>query len=292
MSNLTTGKIILLLFSILLFTVCILNYFNHTYIKAEFNKMDPMPNRMGVYYKGYRLGTTRKIKISKDFKTTYLYITLNQRGLELPKNIRVKIKQYDDDTKFVDIIYPSSPMLSYIKNGDTIVGEPTSVDFDNISETNQQHLDDLSKKGENFLTSATNATDSLSGMFDIISEILQENRENLYQSSTSLKNSMQNIENLTKKFDVEISSEIIRNSAQNLEITTHNFANTSKDFTAISGNFTKSSSEFNVLIPKLDKLIDTVQYISCNVNDIINGIKTTLQKRLGGARIIFGQTVK
>lgn len=47
--------------------------------------MDPMPSRMGVYYKGYKLGTTSKLKISKDFKTTYLYITLNQRGLQLPK---------------------------------------------------------------------------------------------------------------------------------------------------------------------------------------------------------------
>lgn len=292
MNNITVGKIIIFLLIFLAAIILLLNYFSHTYIKAEFDKLDPMPNRMGVYYKGYKLGTTRKLKISKDFRKTYLYITLNQRGLELPKNIKAKIKQYDEDTKFVDIIYPPAPMLSYIRNGDTISGEPTTVDFDNISETNQQHLDDLSFKSENFLTSATKTTDSLTEMFSLITDIIEENRENLYQSSTSLKNSMKNIEDLTQKINAEITSDIIRKSAQNIEITTHNFANSSKDFTTISGNFTKSSSEFNILIPKLDKLIDTVQYISCNVSEIITGIKMTLKKRLGGARIIFGQTIK
>ncbi|MBQ7126443.1 hypothetical protein IJO12_05090 [bacterium] len=179
-----------------------------------------MPNRMGVYYKGYKLGTTRKIRISKDFKTTYLYITLNQRGLELPKNITVKVKQYDDDRKFVDIIYPSSPMLSYIKNGDTIKGEPTTFNFDNISETNQQHIDDLSRKGENFLSSATKTTDSLTEMFSVITDVIEENRENIFQSTTSLKNSMRNIEDLSQKLNDEITRDIIKKSAQNIELTT------------------------------------------------------------------------
>ena len=59
MSNLTTGKIVLLIVLILLSLYLIWSFFTHTYIRAEFNKMDPMPSRMGVYYKGYKLGTTR-----------------------------------------------------------------------------------------------------------------------------------------------------------------------------------------------------------------------------------------
>jgi len=183
-------------------------------------------------------------------------------------------------------------MLSYIKNGDTIKGEPTTFNFDNISETNQQHIDDLSRKGENFLSSATKTTDSLTEMFSIITDVIEENRENIFQSTTSLKNSMRNIEDLSQKLNDEITRDIIKKSAQNIEITTYNFANSSKDLTSISGNFTKTSSEFNVLIPKLDKLIDTAQYISCNISDIVKGVKTTLQKRLGGAKLIFGQTIK
>ncbi len=280
---------LLVLITFLLFSIYM--YLNHTYIKAEFKKMDPMPSKMGVYYKGYKLGTTTKLRISKDFKTTYLYIRLNQRGLELPKNISVKIKNYDEDTKYVDIIYPSAPMLKYIKSGDIIKGE-SSFTFNGISDINQAHIDDLSEKGENLLSSATKATDSLTEMFDLINNILDENRENIHASTTSLKNSMANLEDLSNKVNDEITRQTIRNSAQNLEQVTANFAYSSKDFISISGNFNKTSSEFSVLVPKLSVLIDAVQLVVCNVNEIIVGVKKTLQQKFGGARLIFGKPIK
>ena len=80
-------KIILVLLLVIGAISFLFDYLNHTYIKAEFNKMDPMPSKMGVYYKGYKLGSTTKLKISKEFRTTYLNIKLNQRALQLPKNI-------------------------------------------------------------------------------------------------------------------------------------------------------------------------------------------------------------
>lgn len=296
MNNLTFGKILTLILLIITLIIVITNYFNHTYIKAEFNDMDPMPDKMGVYYKGYKLGSTSKVKISKDFKTTYLFITLNQRGLELPKNITVSIKQYDkdeQDSKYVDINYPTAPMLSYIQTGDTIKGVPPSgINLDGISETNQQHLDNLSAKGESFLTSAKETTDSLTSLFDMIYSILDENKDNIYASTTALKNSMQNIENLTNKINNEFSEEIIKNSAQNIEQTTKNLANSTNEFVTLSGNFNQSSSEFKVLVPKLSRLIDTIQLVICNVNEIISGLKNTLKHRFGGARIIFGKPIK
>lgn len=296
MNNLTFGKILTLILLIITLIIVITNYFNHTYIKAEFNDMDPMPDKMGVYYKGYKLGSTSKVKISKDFKTTYLFITLNQRGLELPKNITVSIKQYDkdeQDSKYVDINYPTAPMLSYIQTGDTIKGVPPSgINLDGISETNQQHLDNLSAKGESFLTSAKETTDSLTSLFDMIYSILDENKDNIYASTTALKNSMQNIENLTNKINNEFSEEIIKNSAQNIEQTTKNLANSTNEFVTLSGNFNQSSSEFKVLVPKLSRLIDTIQLVICNVNEIISGLKNTLKQRFGGARIIFGKPIK
>lgn len=298
MTNFTAGKILLWIILILSACTIVTTYFSHTYIRAEFNKMDPMPPRMGVYYKGYKLGTTRKLKISKDFKTTYLYITLNQRGLHLPKNITARIKNYDEDTKYVDIIYPSSPMLKYIRTGDTIKGE-SGFTFSGVSDINQAHLDNLSEKGESLLSSATKTTDALTELFDLITEILTENRSNIHDSTTSLKNSMANLEtttlnlkDLSQKTNDEITRQTIRNSAANIEATTSNFANSSKDFISISGNFNKTSSDFSVLVPKLSVLIDAVQLVVCNVNDIVVGIKKTLQQKFGGARIIFGRPMK
>lgn len=296
MNNLTFEKILVLILLIIALGFVIINYFNHTYIKAEFNDMDPLPDKMGVYYKGYKLGSTSKVKISKDFKTTYLFITLNQRGLELPKNITVSIKQYDkdeEDSKYVNINYPSAPMLSYIQTGDTIKGlTQNGINPDGISETNQQHLDNLSAKGESFLASAKETSDSLTSLFDMIYSILDENKENIQESTTSFKNSMKNLENLTTKINNEITEDMIKNSTHNIETTTLNLANSTNEFVSMSGNFNKSSSEFKVLVPKLSKLIDTILLVICNTNEIILGIKNTLKQRFGGARIIFGKPIK
>lgn len=294
----TTGKILLIIILILLILGIGATYFSHTYIKAEFKQMDPMPPRMGVYYKGYKIGTSTHLKISKDFKTTFLYIRLNQRGLQLPRNISVEIKNYDEDTKYVDIIYPRAPMIRYIKTGDVIQGKST-LSFNGISATNQMHLDNLSEKGETLLSSATRTTDSLTEMFDLITDILTENRANILASSTRLKDSMgnlqdttENLRDMSKKINDGVTKQSIKNSTANLELITSNFANSSKEFVSITGNFNRTSSDFTVLIPKLSTLIDAVQLVVCNVNDIILGLKKTLQQRFGGARIIFGKPIK
>lgn len=292
------GKFLFWLLIFILVLIVIANYLNHTYIKAEFNKMDPIPSKMGVYYKGYKLGSTSRLRISKDFKKTYLYITLNQRGLHLPKNIRVKIKKYDNETKYVDIIYPKRPMIRYIRTGDTIKGD-TEFIFSGISDINQAHIDDLSEKGGDLLSSAKKTTDSLTEMFDLVTDILGENRENILNSTTSLKNGMKNLEQTTQnmkamsnKINDGITKQNIQNSTKNIEQMTSNFANSSKDFISITGNFNKTSSDFSVLVPKLSTLIDVVQMSICNVNDIILGLKKTLQQKWGGARIIFGKPIK
>lgn len=292
------GKFLFWLLIFILVLIVIANYLNHTYIKAEFNKMDPIPSKMGVYYKGYKLGSTSRLRISKDFKKTYLYITLNQRGLHLPKNIRVKIKKYDNETKYVDIIYPKRPMIRYIRTGDTIKGD-TGFIFSGISDINQAHIDDLSEKGGDLLSSAKKTTDSLTEMFDLVTDILGENRENILNSTTSLKNGMKNLEQTTQnmktmsnKVNDGITKQNIQNSTKNIEQMTSNFANSSKDFISITGNFNKTSSDFSVLVPKLSTLIDVVQMSICNVNDIILGLKKTLQQKWGGARIIFGKPIK
>lgn len=292
------GKFLFWLLIFILVLIVIANYLNHTYIKAEFNKMDPIPSKMGVYYKGYKLGSTSRLRISKDFKKTYLYITLNQRGLHLPKNIRVKIKKYDNETKYVDIIYPKRPMIRYIRTGDTIKGD-TGFIFSGISDINQAHIDDLSEKGGDLLSSAKKTTDSLTEMFDLVTDILGENRENILNSTTSLKNGMKNLEQTTQnmkamsnKINDGITKQNIQNSTKNIEQMTSNFANSSKDFISITGNFNKTSSDFSVLVPKLSTLIDVVQMSICNVNDIILGLKKTLQQKWEGARIIFGKPIK
>ncbi len=271
---------------------------NHTYIKAEFKHIDPLPSKMDVFYKGYKLGSTSKLKISNDFKTTYLYITLNQRGLHLPRNISVEIKDYDKETKYVDIIYPRSPQLKYIKTGDVIKGK-TTYSLNGISELNQAHLDNLSEKGEDLLSSAKKTTDSLTKMINLINDILDENRLNIYQITTNLKDSTftlsrtsNNLENLTTKIDQGLTEEFIHNSSNNVEKLTDNLAKSSDNLYQISGSLVKTTSNIDNVVSNADSLIEIAKMALCNINTIIEAFKVTLSKRFGGARILFKQPIK
>lgn len=271
---------------------------NHTYIKAEFKNADPMPARMDVFYKGYKLGTTRKIRISDDFKTTFLYITLNQTGLHLPKNITAEVKKYDKETRYVDLIYPAAPSLKYIKTGDIIKGTST-ISFNGISDLNQAHIDSLADRGVDLLTSAKQTTDSLTGLFDIITEMLKENRSNIYLTTLNMRNSMQNLnnttcrlKNLSDKIDTEITNETIRINSRNIERMTGNFAKSSDKFYLLSDSLDKSGTGVNKLVNNTNTLVDIMKLTMCSINDIVSAFKETLQKKFGGARVLFKQPVR
>ena len=293
--NLRKGKIIVVIILLLILALAAFDLLTHTYIKAEFLKTDPMPARMGVYFQGYKLGTTTKINISNDFKKTYLFITLNQRGLHLPRNIKAEVKNYDEDAKFVDLIYPTRPAIRYLRTGDVIKGRSKLHGADGISNTNQAHLDNLSEKGENLLNSAKETTDTLTDLFALIHEILSENRQNILSSSNSLKNSMSNLEittdnlkEISTKTNSEISSDALKNIISNIEQTTTNLSESTSQFVSVSGNLNKTSSNFSVLIPKLKELIDIGKTTLCNLNSILTGLGETLRKRCGGMRVLFG----
>lgn len=271
---------------------------SHTYIKAEFKHIDPIPSKMNVYYKGYKLGSTSKLKISNDFKKTYLYITLNQRGLHLPKNISVEIKDYDRETKYVEIIYPRSPQLRYIKTGDVIHGK-LAYSPNELSQINQVHINNLSEKGEDLLSSAKNTSDSLTKMVNLLTEVLNENRLNIYQITTNLKDTTytlsltsSNLESLTSRMDKELTSEMLRNSSSNIETITDNLAKSSANLYQISGSFINSSSALDNLISKTDSLVESAKTVLCKLYIIIEAITQTLGKRFGGARMLFKQPLK
>lgn len=274
-------------------------YFNHTYIKVEFKKTDPMPAKMGVYYKGYKLGNTTRLKIAKDFSRTYLYITLNQRGLYLPKNIKAKVKDYDNDTKFVDLIYPKRPAIKQLKTGDTIMGVSDLNRADGISNTNQAHIDNLSIKGEMMLSSAKETADTLTDLLSLIYDILSENRQNINSSSASLKKSMKNLElttsnlkTISQKFDNEVTETTLKNSVNYIEETAKNLSQSSKELNGISENVNRTSKEFSTLVPRLENLIKIGITSLYDLDHILTGIGQTLQKRAGGMRVLFGVPIK
>ena len=68
---------------------------------AEFSELGPFYKTMPVYYKGYKIGKTGKVRPSKDFKTTLVSIIFYPEELKLPANVSAKVKQLSNGIDYI-----------------------------------------------------------------------------------------------------------------------------------------------------------------------------------------------
>lgn len=249
-------------------------------IYAEFEELEPFSN-LNVYYKGFKIGRAIKVVPNKDFSRSKVTIVLNSWSYNLPNNIKAKIQkaQKDSDVDYLEIIYPSSPSLTKIKYGDKIEGEVSHNLSDFIKDVAEGGgFDDLKGNTNNLLESANDATKNISALLQEVTSILKDIHPQITTAANNLSETTVNLNKMSVKLEKSIQSETISNSMTNVENTTKNLEGTTLFIN------TKTLPAVNATICSLKTLID-------NINTIVKGIGNTLQKRMGGARLIFGTPV-
>ena len=76
---------------------------HYTHITAVFDEAEPIPPKMQVFYKGFRIGKVVKVTPNDDYTATHMDIVLFPEDVKIPDNISVKIREYKDDFDYVDI---------------------------------------------------------------------------------------------------------------------------------------------------------------------------------------------
>lgn len=253
----------------------------HMRITAVFTELEPFSN-LNVYYKGFKIGRAVKVVPSKDFLTTKVTIVLNSWSYNLPNNIKAKVQkaQKDSDVDYMEIIYPSSPSLTRIKYGDKIEGE-ISHDWNDLirNVTEGGGLDELKGSANNLLQSVNVAAKDVSDLLKQLNVMLKDVQPELNTAAHELSGACGNLNKMSQKLERSIDDKTISNSFTNVQNTTKNFEGTSAMINA------KTLPAINSTICSLKSLID-------NLNTIVKGVGQTLQKRMGGARLIFGTAVK
>lgn len=255
-----------ILFFVLLFLILayLINFLTYTHIQAKFEHLRPIKHSIPVYYKGLVIGRAHKATHSKDYKHTIIKIVLYPRNLLLPENTEAflkKEKKKHFERDFIELVYPKNPSNIMIANGSIIDGR-ASVDVDEFF--SNQHPDDIALIKENLLKSSENLNitlENFSMMFDLINEILSENKS-LIKKTTS------NIESATKRIDNSINDKALYNSFSSIESTSKNF------------------SELD-----LKPTIENGEEITSNLSSITCGIRKTLRKKFGMFRLFFGQVI-
>lgn len=272
------------IFIIIVLFIFVANFFSNRHIVAVFKDIRPFDKNISVYYKGILVGRASDRKHSKDFQRTNVHITLYNKKLKLPLNTTAVLKKRiknDKEIDYIELIYPQIPSERYITEFSYIHGI-TTVDVKEYLKN--QNPEDLEKIKSHLLSASENlnsSLDAIAGMFMLIQDILQENRENLRGSSLNLKESAKNINKLTKKIDNVMVEEQWNNTFDHIEHSTNGFEN-------FTNNLKNSSAEFNNTIPVT---LENTKEITSNINSITCGIRQTLSKKFGGLRLFFGKVI-
>ena len=189
-------------------------------------------------------------------------ITLYPEDVKFPKNIYIQMKRHSDDFTYAEVMLPADPEVKFLANGDIIEGK-TNLSFDSILEKHAQ-----------------------SGSLDAI--ILS-----LGDVMANVNNTVLEAEGLLK--DVR---RTVKNSEKHITTTT-------KNISEATGNFSKTTFHINNSVDQgtLDRTMENIenitQNIDCatrtlpetmeNVEGITGNVNSTMKKRFGGLRLLFGK---
>ena len=267
----------------------IYNLFPKTYITVQFEEARPIRSRMAVYYKGFKIGRTLHMRPSHDYRTTLLTVELSPQDLRLPNNITATLNRDKKRTwmerDFIDIIYPTSPSLTYLKDGDIVQGHGVADWESFLSEqANSGYLDELKGNLNQTAKSANEMLESLNGIFILLRDTIEEARPNIIAASKNLANTTENLYNVSYSINSSFNEERLNNVGNDLNGTTRSLNKTIENIEVITDGLKTS-------VPEMNSIVTNIDNTTCNLNVISSGIAQTLKKRMGLMRLFFGKPI-
>jgi len=267
--------------------------FHNIHITAVFDKLEPMPHKLNVYYKGFRIGRSVRVHPSNDFTNTRVDMVLNAKNLKLPDNTTAKVKR-KDKKDYIELEYPNAPSITYLKNHSAIKGT-TSFNISSYIDTQADNggLDDLKDNLSTTVESAGETLDALTDLFKTGNDILTDLRPSLKETGDNLVIMSRNLADVTEELNrATVREQRLNKSLANIELTTRNFEIAARNLQSASLNVSDLTGNANRETIRLTNcLLKNVNMVVLNVNDIVKGFKATLSKRFGGMRVFLGKAI-
>lgn len=258
-------------------------------ILVEFQKMRPIKEKVNVYYNGFKVGRTAGLKPCDHSKNICSKVRLDKNLMILPKNIEIKLKQKKiSDNKFEDymeIQYPVSPDFETIKDGVIIKGEVASGFHNYLNE--EVSYSDMEMIKQNLISATDNLNKASGILVDILSsidDVTSNSKQNSKLLISNLNKTVSNLSLLIGKIDNSLDDKVIRSIFYNVDDSTKNLNGTLENIR----NFTY---ELNSGSGDITGTMNSLNSISRNIDEIVQGVNCTLQKPFGGLRLIFGAPV-
>ena len=252
----------------------------YTYVTAEFKNLRPFHQRASVYYKGFKIGHIVSVKPSNCYTKTLVKLALHPIDMNLPKNISVELRQEKHKNfkkDFLDLVYPENADKELLKNGDVITGK-SLIDFETyLANQDYDSFDEMKVKTNKILDNISDTFESLNQLFLVLTNIVEESKSDIKATTSNLAKATSNLNQTTIKLNNAIKQ-------SELEGISSNVYYSSQDFKNITKNLRKTTISIN-------KTLNDAEETAKNINTITKGLLCTMQKRLGGMRLIFGTPI-
>lgn len=215
-------------------------------IKIVYKEVPPIVQNifranLTAYYRGIKVGTVEKIRLSDDQKSIEFYLAIRYKNLKLPCNINFILKTEDlFAARYFSIEYPPNPSPHFLADGDVIMGtayyprldqylvsqfekgklktiEDNLIEITNVLKTalkgnNSQIINQLSK-------SSSDIGIILDSIKNIIKDpqVSKDIKSTLHYSSSSVKDINQLLQDKDLKTTIQNSPQLIDKTLSNLD---------------------------------------------------------------------------
>lgn len=262
---------------ILIFLLFFLFYIiGSTKITVKFENLEPLKHTLPVYYKGFKLGHSTKVHPDKDYLSTLVDLRIILKNLTLPANTTAIIKR-KDKKDYIELIYPDAPYVEKLKRNDVIEGS-LGLNFEHYlqEQANNGGFDEIKNNVNRTIISAGETFGALTQMLDIATGILEDVRPIIKDSAEELNLTTKNLANMSLTLKKSVDKGYLDSFLYNLDKSSDNLARSTNKFNNESVQLT------NCLLKRLNVLV-------ANINQIVFGVGETLKKRFGGLKLMFGK---
>lgn len=278
-------KYFIIIVLVLIFVFYLFYILGTTKITIHFEDLEPLKHNLPVYYNGFKLGRTTNVYPSKDYKSTMVDVRVVLKNLVLPANTTAILRR-KDKKDYIELDYPDSPYLARLRHGDVIEGH-LGVNFEHFLQDQAENggLDQIKENVNQTIVSAGQTFDALTGMLDVMTDMLKDARPLIQDSINNVNITSKNLAESSTEIKNSIKKGYLDKSLYNLQLTSDNLVLTTKNTTGFTeGLNTQSNILINCFLKNLNTVVE-------NVNKIIIGVGNTLSKRFGGLRLVFGKTM-
>lgn len=277
------------------------------YVIVRFNELGAVSKNMAVYYNGFKVGKIVKIDPDDDFQHTLVKVNLISKNLKLPQNTTVEAKSFPSGEIYLQFVYPENPSLRPIRRGEILEGKaPYSLEQFMLAQDISGISDVVSIHVIKAIDAMEIANLEMKMFFEDTSGFIRENRESLNVSmkntaamTESLASMAENLNQASEKMNKALDTQVVKDSTLNVKDSTANIKDSTSNMKDATQSIKETTDSINKATKDLDKTMkkidDTMSQVNCaaeNINCITGGLNSTLSKRFGGMRVIFGTPVK